>query len=594
VNWSLTGTSAATGLQAKSWLFNVPPYPLEIGRSILHFYGRILAERFLGLGEKFAPPGLLLLGMVGWWGLAVHRRWIALGLTLSWFLLGNLSIATLITALWHYGRYQVPFFPLLIALAIGGAAFLYGKGRRYVAVGAGLFLLVASAYTGVQAVGVYRQAVRTMVGQQLTVADWVRENLPADARVGVHDAGSLRYLGGHPTYDLIGLTTPGGAIPWRHGAGSVFELMEHSPMRPDYFAIYPDAFSIPYLAATDLFAEELFRAEVEGYAVASAGPVQGVYRADWHLAGSGERFHQSDILRRTSGLRLADALDVADLEDEAAHNLEWWHRGRPPGFPTEVWQMDYRVPSEQEVIDGGRLLTGGIGFDVEVEPGEPLWIVARLHAWGAGAVQVEVDGQVAGRWAYPALPGQWLETVFRVDADRVTSSTSHIVLRVERGDLGLYYLWFLQGEPEVPSAEAEHPAEALFGGQVRLLGFDLPDRVWHAGETVPLMLYWQAVTATESDARVFVHLYDAGGNLGPQSDGWAVYNTRPPYTWSPDEVVVDERTLLLPADLTPGLYAIEVGLYDPESMVRLPAYRDGIRQPQDRLRLAVIEVREKE
>ncbi|RLI53239.1 MAG: hypothetical protein DRP09_16200, partial [Candidatus Thorarchaeota archaeon] len=107
-------------------------------------------------------------------------------------------------------------------------------------------------------------------------------------------------------------------------------------MRPDYFAIYPDAFSIPYLAATDLFAQQLFLVNVPDYGVASAEPVQGVWRADWRLADSGEQFYQPDVLAHTGGLTLVDALDVADMDDEAAHDVTWWQETRRPGFPTEV------------------------------------------------------------------------------------------------------------------------------------------------------------------------------------------------------------------------------------------------------------------
>jgi len=603
VNWVLTGTTAATGLEAKSWLFNVPRYPEELVRSILGAYRRIVLERFLGwgaLGRWFVPPGFLLFGLLGWAALGVRRRWTALALTLSWFLLGTLSTATLITAVWHYGRYQVRFIPLLAVLASGGLAFLQERlGRRWRPFVAAtvLLLVIAVICSGLRGVRLYRQAVETMIGQQLAVADWLRENLPADARVGVHDTGSLRYLGDRSTYDLIGLTTAGAAVAWRHGAGSVFEQMEHSPMRPDYFAIYPDVFSIPYLAATDLFAEELFRVEVPGYAVTSAGPVQGVWRADWHLAGSGERFYQPDIGERTAGLRLMDALDVADLDDEAAHHVTWWQEARRPGFPTEVWQLTYRVPPDREVLDGGRLLTGGIVFDVRTEPGESLWIVARLHAQEPGAVRVEVDGRDVGRWAYPAIPGQWLETLFRVPAGYVTSIETRVTLRVDANDPDFrhyapYYFWFLQGEPSVVPPEIGHRVDAVFAGGLRLLGFDLPSRVWRPGDVVPVTLYWQAAATTDSDAKVFLHLYDADGRLGPQSDGWAYYDTRPPYTWSPGEVVADPRRLTLPEESPAGRYTIEVGLYDPDTLSRLSAHYEGVRQSEGRIPLGAIEVSE--
>jgi hypothetical protein len=604
VNWALTGTASATGLQAKSWLQNVPWYPEEIARSVLLFYRRIVVGLFAGWQAPlpwFAPPGLLLFSALGWVALGRRRRWQALVVSVLWFAVGALSSATLITATWHLGRYQVPYLPLMLALGVTGLAHLHGRAaprwQRALVALAALWLLASAAYSTPRFASIYRRAVSTVVRQQLEVARWLETNLPAEAWVGVHDTGSLRYLGGRPTYDLIGLTTAHAAEPWRHGAGSVFEAMEHSPERPDYFAIYPDVFSIPYLAATDLFAEELFRVDVPDAVVASAGPVQGVWRADWRLAGSGERFYQPDVVASTQGMLLVDALDVADLEDEDAHNLKWWQDARRPGFPTEVWQMDYRALPEREVLDGGRLLTGALAFDVATRPGEPLWLVARLHAHEAGAVRVEVDGRDLGRWAYPPVPGQWLETVFRVPAEAVTGRRTHVRLQVGADNPDFqhyapYYFWFMQGEPDVAPAVPEHRVDVTFDGDLSLLGFDLPQQRWQAGDVVPVTLYWQTAAQTDRDARVFVHLYDAQGNLGPQVDGWAFHGTRPPYTWFPGEVVVDPRLLTLPADLAPGRFSLEVGLYHPDGSGRLPALQDGVPQPEQRVALTTIEVTE--
>jgi hypothetical protein len=603
VDWVLTGSALSMGLQAKSWWLNVPFSPSPAVHSILFSYQQIVLGFFLGWRSPtpwFVPPGLLVLAVLGWIALGLRRRWAELALTATWFFAGTLSTATLITATWHLGRYQVPFVPPAIAVAAHGLAYLQGRVMRgwqqALLSSVVLFLFASSVCSIPHFVHCYYSAVNTMDRQQLVLADWLRENLPSDARVGVHDTGSLRYLGGRPTYDLIGLTSADAAVTWRHGAGSVFERMEHSPMRPDYFAVYPDVFFIPYLAATDLFAEELFRVDVPDAAgTTSAGPVQGVWRADWSLADSGIRFYQPDILARTVGLWQVDALDVADLGGEAAHQVEWWQDVLRPGFPTEVWQLRYRVLPEREVLDGGRLLTGGIALNVQTEPGQPLWIVARLHAQEAGAVRVEVDGQDVGRWAYPAAPGQWLETLFRVPAEAVTRSRTRVELRVDAHNPDFrhyapYYFWFLQGEPDVLPVEVRHRVDAVFGGELHLLGFDLPQREWHPGDTVPVTLYWQADEATDRDAKVFLHLYDASGNLGPQSDGWAYHDTRPPYTWWPGEVIIDPRSLTLPADLQTGLYSLEAGLYNPDGSGRLPAYLHGIRQSEERVPLTLIEV----
>jgi hypothetical protein len=579
VNWLLTGTPSAMGLQAKSWFYNVPLIWGDVLQSVLGEYRIMLLRTFNGwdgirtFSTNLVAPGLMVLALVGWGILARQRRGLPFLLTAAWFWVGALSTATLITANWHLGRYQVPFIPLIVILAVSGLAAVWQAATsrwdvRRVSSGLLLFwLLIGSLLSTQHALSAFRQATGTVARQQLVLADWMRANLPPDARVGVHDTGSLRYVGERPTYDVVGLTTAETTLAWRNGSGSLFEQMEHSPRRPDYFAIYPDVFSVPYLAATDLFARELFRVEAPDYAIASASAIQGVWQADWRLAGSGELFYQADILERTHGLRQVDALDVADLHDEAAHHLRWWHDRRWPGFPTEVQQMRYHAAPQVTVLDGGRLVSGGMSFQVKTQPKEPLWMVARLHAREAGSVRVFVNGRDVGRWAYPAVPGEWLETLFAVPSDAVLGDKTEIRLQVDSPSPDFrhyapYYLWFLQGEPGAPSGLVRHPLDVVFDSHLRLLGYDLAQAALHPGETLSVTLYWQATAPTASAAKVFVHLYDAQGRLGPQVDGWPTDGTRPPYTWSVGEVIRDPCRVLLPLELSPGHYSLQVGLYD--------------------------------
>jgi hypothetical protein len=194
------------------------------------------------------------------------------------------------------------------------------------------------------------------------------------------------------------------------------------------------------------------------------------------------------------------------------------------------------------------------------------------------------------------VPGEWLETLFRVPAEMVTGNKTRVTLSVDTENPDFihyapYYFWFLQGDPPVTAVEIERRVNATFGKELALLGFDLPQAEWHPGDIVPIALYWQASETSNSDAKVFVHLYDEQGALGPQSDGWAYHGTRPPYSWGVGETVTDPRMIALPADITPGVYSIEVGLYRPEGE-RLPACVDGVRQPEDRVLLTTIRVTE--
>ena len=94
-----------------------------------------------------------------------------------------------------------------------------------------------------------------------------------------------------------------------------------------------------------------------------------------------------------------------------------------------------------------------------------------------------------------------------------------------------------------------------------------------------LRLYWEADAWPTADWTVFTHV------LGPpRPDGsvlWAGYDSQPgagslpTSRWQPGWRIIDEYPLELPADLSPGAYALEVGLYQP-SGERLPATGTGL------------------
>ncbi len=104
---------------------------------------------------------------------------------------------------------------------------------------------------------------------------------------------------------------------------------------------------------------------------------------------------------------------------------------------------------------------------------------------------------------------------------------------------------------------------------VELRGWQLFDQSGTAlaevssGETVVLRLLWHALERVEHNWTVFVHLVDENGaivaehNSIPQGGGF------PLPLWTPGDWVADAHPLTLPADLSPGVYTLRVGLYLP-------------------------------
>ena len=111
-------------------------------------------------------------------------------------------------------------------------------------------------------------------------------------------------------------------------------------------------------------------------------------------------------------------------------------------------------------------------------------------------------------------------------------------------------------------------------GPIRLIGYELAEKVARPGQTLPFHLYWQAAAPTEADYQVFNHLLDAEGNLVAQIDGPPLPDPllrRGTSGWDDSEEILYSReyVLTLPEDLAPGEYTIVTGFYRRDNGQRL-------------------------
>ncbi len=150
-----------------------------------------------------------------------------------------------------------------------------------------------------------------------------------------------------------------------------------------------------------------------------------------------------------------------------------------------------------------------------------------------------------------------------------------------------------------PAAGPQHPANALFGDQLRLAGYDLSASSVRPGQTFTVTLYWQALQPALPAYSMFVHLYLPGGDVGAagvspqpvaQNDGAACSQSFPTPRWQPGEIVVDERALLVPADYRAATAPLGLGVYAWPSLQRLPAAGQASLLPGDRVSLGDIQV----
>ncbi len=162
-----------------------------------------------------------------------------------------------------------------------------------------------------------------------------------------------------------------------------------------------------------------------------------------------------------------------------------------------------------------------------------------------------------------------------------------------RGRLGLpdgterFPLKAVQLVPAEGEAGAPNPVSFDLGGQVKLAGYDLSTRTVHPGETVDLVLYWQALADMDRDYTVFSQLLSDDLKIWAQDDTQPLRGAYPTSRWAPGEVVRDTYHLTVKPGTPAGVYHLEVGMYVLETGERL--YRaDG--PTLNSIRLAKIRV----
>jgi len=604
LNLVLTGSPAASAVRAKSWLANVPFVPRDILLNLLNTARDIWTPFVTGLAPAafsgfpmsllrsparvtlYMPPFLAVAGLVYLVSVAIRNRQDDRGMlaavVLLWIVLGLMFSVPMRTATWQYHRYQLAYFALgLLAGALAIAAVVSripdARWRMPSLVTLGCLALIVSGYSIPGFLVRYGSATRTTLNQQVRLGEWIAANLPPNARVGVGDAGAIRYYGERPIYDIVGLTgSMEASLAWAHGSGSEYEAMERASDRPTFFAVYDDVHESPYFVKTNLFHRELFRAVDSDVAEIAFSDHQVVFSADWSLLNSGDAVYQPDVLEATQNMTLVDSIDVASLADEASHEYRWWNALRKPSFPTEVFQLSYYLLPNRQVMDGGRLITGGEAFTMRTVPGQSALLVGRFLGQSSVHLQVRVNGQVLGPWGYGPIPGRWQEQKIEIPAAMITGTRTRVEIQVDatRPDLEFhrpFYYWCYQGTPVEEAPRIVHPLNAALGDGIALVGYSLAQAKTESAYQVHLDLYWQASKPVAGDYKVFVHWSDEKDTVLTQQDRRPCDDMRPTWTWRFGEVVADHYTLALPLDRRSSKQTVlYVGMYDPLTGVRLP------------------------
>jgi len=196
-------------------------------------------------------------------------------------------------------------------------------------------------------------------------------------------------------------------------------------------------------------------------------------------------------------------------------------------------------------------------------------------------------------WVGPqAAPGAYLVRIGLIDpgtGERLPVYTAGGEPLGDHVQLGLFYITKGQTNPRQPQTLVS----ASLGGQIGLLGYTVlsPSSDVHPSSPLEIRLHWVAEGQVDGDYTAFMQLLSAQGQLTIGQDSQPLAGQYPTSRWRPGEVVVDDFTLNLPADLTPGSWHLVTGMYDLETGQRLVAVdENGTRLPDDAIPLATITV----
>jgi hypothetical protein len=585
LNLLLTGSAVASGNSAKS-VFGMIPFDVAlVPQRILEQFMRIWVELGTGISPReglYLLPLCALIALAGWGKLLRQRETRYVAVTIAgWVLAGTAAIATLDTAFWHFKRYQMPFLALLFPLiAVGITVVMNWVGSRLTALksppvlatAAGLLLVASVTLTVWPFLQHFALNAGYVYAQPYQMVQWLIQNTPPDARVAVHDTGLLRYLGGRTTLDMVGLTTPGAADYWRNGPGSVAEFLLRE--QPDYIAAYGPGhgFGLSYLAETRLYGQSLASFPVwldDHFNVALAADVQGIYQPDWTTLQAERAANAIQPYGDQDWGALLASVNVADLASERDAHYTWQNRERLPGFPTEVFDLDYlacALPSCQ-VIDGGRRITGEESFTLKVPAallGERNILVTRLLPLGAGRFQVYANSSLIAARIIPDVPGRWIEVPTLLPSALSGDVQIRIVPEVSGGIYAPYRHWLyrqLISTRRNQDAYADFPA-AGFSVAINRIDYD------EATRQFTLELAWLNDGTATGDYRLFVHVYaDVDQPPVVQADQYPGGGALPPGNWLPGAIHDTIRLDL--SDLLAGRYALAFGLYNPYTGERL-------------------------
>lgn len=137
---------------------------------------------------------------------------------------------------------------------------------------------------------------------------------------------------------------------------------------------------------------------------------------------------------------------------------------------------------------------------------------------------------------------------------------------------------------------------ANLGDQLELVSFTVTPGELVPGEIAHAQLLFRATKVPDRDWQIFVHVEDGDGRAGRMNlDHPPASGRHPTSQWKKGDLVRDEFSVPLPADLDSSSLKFYVGLWDPKTDKRLPLKNtDAVKHDgNDRVLAALVPVAQK-
>jgi 4-amino-4-deoxy-L-arabinose transferase-like glycosyltransferase len=299
--------------------------------------------------------------------------------------------------------------------------------------------------------------------------------------------------------------------------------------------------------------------------------------------------------------------------------------GNQTGFSHSVGELEIIEPLSPPVVQPGHRVVDGaivpdvrlLGYDLaraEASPGEQVEVALYWQAmrdvqndyvvlvqvkddesrvWGGEESRPAYGSYRTTEWEKGEIIRDWHDVPIKPETPNGNyrlyvglKETGELAREVELGTIRISGRVRTYEMPEM-----KHDLGWSLGEGVTLLGYNVDDTV-RTGEALRLTLYWQCVRQMDESYTVFAHLLDEENLIRGQQDRIPAGGEAPTTGWVQGEVITDEYLIAVDAQAPAGEYVLEIGMYDANTMERLPAY-DAQGAPQgDRMLLETVQVLE--